>query len=280
MIHGAREMSSRPEASIKPHSGSGGCAPSPRKLRPAAASTAVETPSVATTISGGTTLGQQVAEDHAQVARGDGRTGFEVRFALLDQDHAVSDAGVERDSRDAHGDHRIGETCAQNREAGERDDDLGEREQHIDAAHQDALGPAAGIAAYQTHQQADRQRDTHRDEADAKRQLCAENHPAEQVPAEFVGAEPVRRVRRSQAAAGAHLQRVEGGEPGREQRRKHERGDDHETDHAAGAAQQRGQETACSPGRRLCGSVASNLRGEGHLSCSALSGRARHRAGR
>ena len=42
-IHHASLMKSRPSASIAPHSGVGGCAPKPRKLRAAAHKMAVAT---------------------------------------------------------------------------------------------------------------------------------------------------------------------------------------------------------------------------------------------
>src|SRR5690606_8787415 len=50
--HQARMMNSRASASIVPHSGVGGCAPSPRKPSAAASRMAVENDSVACTVSG------------------------------------------------------------------------------------------------------------------------------------------------------------------------------------------------------------------------------------
>ncbi len=55
--HQARNTNSRASASIVPHSGSGGCAPRPRKPSAAASRIAVEMPSVACTISGATQFG-------------------------------------------------------------------------------------------------------------------------------------------------------------------------------------------------------------------------------
>ena len=51
-IHHARPSTSRPTATISPHSGVGGCAPSPRKLRPAPTEMAWPNSSVESTSSG------------------------------------------------------------------------------------------------------------------------------------------------------------------------------------------------------------------------------------
>jgi hypothetical protein len=58
--HQARRMNSRASASMAPHSGVGGWAPTPRKPSAAASSTAEEKPSVAWTISGGMQFGSTV----------------------------------------------------------------------------------------------------------------------------------------------------------------------------------------------------------------------------
>src|SRR5262249_3551052 len=55
--HQARDTNSRASASIVPHSGNGGCAPSPRNPSDAASRMAVDTPSVAWTISGAVQFG-------------------------------------------------------------------------------------------------------------------------------------------------------------------------------------------------------------------------------
>src|SRR5699024_3771696 len=58
MTHGAVWSAERPSLNIAPHSGVGGCAPSPKKLNPAASKIAVPIPSVAWTMIGATQFGK------------------------------------------------------------------------------------------------------------------------------------------------------------------------------------------------------------------------------
>ena len=92
-----------------------------------------------------------------------------------------------------------------------RQDDRREGEDEIADAHDRAVEQAGEVAGDRAEDGADRHRDDHEQQGEGDRHPGAEDHPAEHVAAETVGAEPVRRARRLEARS-ILRQRIGGGD--------------------------------------------------------------------
>lgn len=73
------------------------------------------------------------------------------------------------------------------------EDQLGKREDDVDDAHDQRIGPAAEITRDHAEQDADRQRDGENGDGDQQRDAGADDQPAEDVAAELVTAQQVVR---------------------------------------------------------------------------------------
>ena len=180
---------------MAPHSGLGGWAPRPRKLSPAAARTAAETSKRGDHDERRDDIRQQVHENDPEMAGARRDRGIEVRLALFHQHDAVGHPRIVGDCCDADRDHGVGQAWTEHRDRRKCDQRISEGEQHVRAAHQDALDPAAGIAAHQPDEQAGAERDADRNEPDLQRQPGPVDYPAQQIATELVGAEGVGRAR-------------------------------------------------------------------------------------
>jgi hypothetical protein len=96
---------------------------------------------------------------------------------------------------------------------GKRQHQLREGQEDIGDAHQDRVGPAAGITGDRADQEADGRGDDGDQDHHVKRPARAIDDARIDVAAEVVGAEPVRGARRQQAGV---LQIADGGRIGRQ----------------------------------------------------------------
>ena len=129
----------RPLASMAPHSGPGGCTPSPRKLRLDARSSAVAIRRFACTISGDRTLGSTCPREDAGLrgALRDGRLD-ELRGPKR-QGGRVPDPGERRDGVDGHGDDQVDGAHAKDGDGHEGDEESRQSQEHVDRAHRHHL---------------------------------------------------------------------------------------------------------------------------------------------
>ena len=97
--------------------------------------------------------------------------------------------------------HRVLDARPERGDEGQRQDQLGKGEEDVGDAHQDRVGPAAGIAGDRADQQADRRGDDGDEDDHVERQPRAVDDARKDIAALVVGAKPD--VRRS-AAAAAH----------------------------------------------------------------------------
>ena len=188
-----------PSATIAPHSGEGGLAPRPRKLSPASKRMALPSSSVASTSTGPYTFGMiSTASARRFEDPSRPRCRHELASAECD-DEAAHDAGVRRPGDDDDGEHGVAQPGPERGDHRHRQDDRREGEDEIADAHDRAVEQAGEVAGDRAEDGADRHRDDHEQQGEGDRHPGAEDHPAEHVAAETVGAEPVRRARRLEA---------------------------------------------------------------------------------
>ena len=101
-------------------------------------------------------VGQHFGEQdlrHGTCPRGAPRR--RIRDARNAERDAADVAGEERDVDDGDGVERVEQARAEHRHDGQRQKDVGKRHQHVDAAHQQRVGAAAGIAGDEADQRAE-----------------------------------------------------------------------------------------------------------------------------
>ena len=144
---------------MAPHSGSGGCAPRPRKPRPAAVRMMPAMSRVTRTISEERQSGTTWREDDArrrgalQLHGGD-EVGVADRQRL-----GARDAGIGRPGRDGDGDDGVLDAGPKRGDEGQRQDQPREGEEDVGDAHQHRVDPAAEIAGDGADEEADRRGD-------------------------------------------------------------------------------------------------------------------------
>jgi len=111
---------------------------------------------------------------------------------------ALAAGQADEDGRrgDADRDHRIGEAGAEKGGQRDRQDEERHREHGVGDAHEQAVDPAPGVAGEQPDGHAEGERDRDRDETGEERGAGTVDHARQDVPADLVGAEEVRRARR------------------------------------------------------------------------------------
>src|SRR5919204_608907 len=188
---------------------------------------------------------------HAHGARGE----HEVVLAL--REHGAAEQPREdRDVHDPDRDHDLVQAGVQDGDDPDREEQAGDRQHHVHAAHDQRVDEAADVARDRAEDEADREADRDRDDPDDEREPRAVEDPAVHVAAQLVDAEPVL-VRRPGAAAARDqeqvllLRRV-----GREQRRERRRDDEDQDEDGAedrrGVAHEPPERVAPEPaGRRL-----------------------------
>ena len=110
------------------------------------------------------------------------------------------------------------------------------REREVGQAHHDFLDPAPFHRSEQAEGDAEDDADADRDHADRDRDAAADDEQRDDVAAEAVGAEPVRRARRLQLVRDVELGGRVRRPREREQRQADDDGDQHRADAQAGVA--------------------------------------------
>ena len=118
----------------------------------------------------------------------------------------AGDAGIEREVDDGGGDHDVDHLVAERRHDAHGQHEQREGHDGVGEAADDAVGPAAEIARGHARQGAQHEGQDHRGEGDREIEPGRHQHAAEDVAAELVGAEPVRRRGRLQRHGGIALQ--------------------------------------------------------------------------
>ena len=179
---------------------------------------------------GGNDVGQNFADDDAQVTAPVEPCGIDVFEVHDGHRHAANVAGKEGDVDGGDGNHGVEQARAKHGDDGERQQDIGEAHQGIDTAHDQVVGQAAEVTGDDAHACPDHRRDHGGGKADEQRQARAPEQAAEQVAAQVVGAQqrafgegPL------EAARGVDHVRVGQRQQRRDQRDQHQRGQD---DHA------------------------------------------------
>ena len=244
-------MNSRESASIVPHSGVGGCAPRPRKPRPAASRMASETPSAAWTISGARQLGRTVDDHQPQRPDAGDARGGDVVLGQFAERRGAHQPDVARQIDDRHRDDGVGEARARasatTRIASTR---LGTAMiRSIDARDRRRRPATPPIAAEQAEDDADHERDAHHRQADEQRHPRAVDQPRQRVVAVAVGAEReaprAARVpdrRRAHGVAKLLDRRMRRDEIGEDRDQRRSRDNDDEAEHRAAVLAERGPE--------------------------------------
>lgn len=126
-------------------------------------------------------------------------------------------------------DDRVDDARPERRREREREHDLRERERDVGDPHERAVDEAAAVAGRRADREPDRHDDRDDEDRDAEREPRARDQTREDVAAELVGAEPVRRGAGRQQPVGEHLaQRVVRHDERRDERDRDERGEDRE----------------------------------------------------
>jgi hypothetical protein len=173
---------------------------------------------------------------------------------------AAHGAGEKRHVDDDDGDHRVGEAGAEHCHDGERQQQIGKRHQHVDAAHEGRIDEAPVIGRENADGGADGGRDECCHDADDEAHACAPDEAREHVAPKIVGAEQ-RVVREGRRHAAGEIGGVGIGERenGRRQRDHRDDADQHRAEHGNTVAPELPEcaGTAVDPGRRnLCGNAA------------------------
>ena len=156
--HGAWISTSRPSASMPPSDGVGGCVPRPRKLRPASSCKR----------EGAEHRG--LHDDRAERVRRDmsrrapaggsplGRAPGDIVVAADDQRARAHHARQDRQVDDGNGDGRDDAARPENGDEGDREQHGREDEDHVEAARDGGVDPAAEIAGQQPERHGERER--------------------------------------------------------------------------------------------------------------------------
>jgi hypothetical protein len=144
---------------------------------------------------------------------------------------AARDAHEPRDRRDPERERRVQQRRPQDRGQADREDQEREREQHVRDPRDHRVDRAAVVAGDQADRDRDRHREDGRQEAGQDRGARAEDDARERVPAEIVRPQQVLARRAFQQGVEVGLIRGVGRDPAREDRHEHDRDDDHERGH-------------------------------------------------
>ena len=178
-------------------------------------------------------VGQDVAEEDAEVAGTEGAGGFD-EFALAYREHLTADqAGVADPSADGEGEDEVEQAGSEEGDEGDGEQDSGEGHEGVHGEDVergiDCASVKAGDAA---ENDSGGEREGHDGNGDGEREARAEDDAGEDVSAEGVGAKPMGGAGRGEA-----MQQVDGGwivrgEPWGEQR--HGREEDKQGDSQGG----------------------------------------------
>ena len=179
-----------PSASSAPQSGDGGCAPSPRKERPAVSTTTEPACRVAITRTGREAVRQNMAQHDAHGAAPMARAASTILGGPDRQHLAADQPRILRRVDDADGDHRVDQARPQRRDDDEREQQIGKRQQHVDHAHDQRRRPTRHRSrATRPSVVPTNERDAVGDDDREQRRARAVEHAAQHVAAILVGAE-------------------------------------------------------------------------------------------
>ena len=132
------------------------------------------------------------------------------------------------DAEDRHRENDVRHAAAQDRDDADREQDAGEREEHVANAHDDPVPPAFEVAGRQTEDRTRDGADRDRDESRGQRYPRTHQDAAEDVATERVDAEPMlpRRPRVELVVVEITFG-VVWNDPGRESRDENEQNDKH-----------------------------------------------------
>jgi hypothetical protein len=129
----------------------------------------------------------------------------------------------ERDVDDGHRDQRVHEAGAEHGDDGQRQQDVGKGHQHVDAAHDDVVGPPAVIARHDADGGPERGGDDRGGEAHGEAEPGAPEKPAQEIAAEVVCAQRRAVGKRRQEAVGRVGDiRIGQRQDGRDERQDHD----------------------------------------------------------
>ena len=187
-----------PWLTIRPHSGVGSCAPSPRNDSAAAVSMIPAASRDSCTSVGGMRVGQHVAGEHARARDAERPRGLDVAAPGDRRRAAPGQPGVPRPPGDRDGQRRVLGARRQHRGQRERQQQRREGQEDVGDPHDHVVHPAAGGAGDDPQRHADQRGQHEHAEHDQQRRARAVDHPREHVAAELVGAEDVPVARRGQ----------------------------------------------------------------------------------
>jgi len=131
---------------------------------------------------------------------------------------------------------------------GPSQEQVGEGEEEVHRAHDEAVDPATEVAGQRAEEAAQRQAQRDRGERDGQRGAGAVDDARQDVAAELVRAEQVLGVRRRAAGAQVLVRRVLGGELRREDRHDDQEQHDDGADHAQAVAPEAAPDVAAGAG--------------------------------
>ena len=207
----------RPAPSIAPNSGDGGWAPSPRKLRLAPMSMFWAQKMAACTVRVGTQAGRMWRVRMPS-------SGRPIARAASTNSRPRTDRTTERTSRGDR-DHGVQEARAEDGHEDDREQEVGEGEEEVGGAHDEALEQAAVEAGEEAEHHAHRHAGGDRHDADREGEPDAEQEPAEEAAADPVGAERILAAGRLEAEPEVGLGRVVRRQPARAESANKERGE-------------------------------------------------------
>ena len=134
----------------------------------------------------------------------------------------AGDARIERKVHDRGGDDDVLHGVSEGRDDAHRQHEQRKRHDGIGDAADDAVGPAAEITGGNAGKPAHQEYQRHRRHRDEGIEPGCHDDAAENIAAELIGAEPVRRRRRFQGRRSIRRQRIVGNDVRPEQRREYD----------------------------------------------------------
>ena len=147
------------------------------------------------------------------------------------------DTRIRRPGGDGDGNHRVLDSRTQHRHQGERQHQSWKGHEDVGHAHQHQIGPAAKVAGAYAYHQPERCRQHRHQGDDHQGRARAVDGAAQQVAPELIGTEQVVYVGRHQPVGYVLCVRVERRQPGRQQRRRHHRCQNQQTEQHCRTAQ-------------------------------------------
>ena len=155
--------------------------------------TAVASASVAATMSGLTAFGSMCRTSKDLPPHADGTRRVDVLRLAHAQERATQQAREDRHVEDRDGEGDLRHSLAEEGDDGDREQETGNGQHDVDAAHDHRVGLAAEVARDRADSCAEGNADDHRQRRDPEGETRPEDDPGEHVLALHVRAEPVLR---------------------------------------------------------------------------------------